>query len=144
MKKKILVALVFIGFASISIVLLSACNNSTEPKESQRLIIEDGYYNKVESNTSNEILYAIEFVYYVKGEECNWGGYHIKMDSQEWMLDLYKMQLLIPGEKHSIIDTFKVNNELRTNPVVDMQGYKVGSSESNESLNAVYTLKPKS
>ena len=66
------------------------------------------------------------------------------MDSQEWMLDLYKMQLLIPGEKHSIIDTFKVNNELRTNPVVDMQGYKVGSSESNESLNAVYTLKPKS
>ncbi|MEW6509299.1 MAG: hypothetical protein AB1432_16330 [Bacteroidota bacterium] len=144
MKKKILVAFLFIGFASLSIVLLSSCNNSTEPKKSQRLIIEDGYYSKVESNTSSEILYAIEFIYYVKGEECNWGGYHIKMDSQEWMLDLYQMQLLIPDEKHSIIDTFKVTNELKTNPVVDMQGYKVGSSESNESLKAVYTLKPKS
>ena len=143
MKIKILVTLFFVSITA-SVFLLSSCNSSTEPKESQRLFIEDGFYSKVETTNSNDIQYKVEFVYYVKGEECNWGGYHIKMDSQEWMLDLYKMQKLNPDEKHTIIDTFKVNSELKTNPVVDMQGYNIGSSQSNESLKAVYILKPKS
>ena len=143
MRNNKLVAFLFVCCASIGLVLLSSCNISTEPNDTKRLIIEDGFYSKIDTSNSNNIQYKVEFVYYVKGEECNWGGYHIKMDSQEWSLDLYKMQLLIPGEKHTIIDTFKVNSVLNASPVVDMQGYEIGSSESNESLKAVYTLKPK-
>ena len=106
-------------------------------------VIENGFYNKVEIPNSNEKLYAIEFVYYVRGEECNWGGYSIQMDSQSWSLNLYKMQLLIPDEKHSILDTFTVNNELVSSPVVIMQGYQIGSSEAIENLYAEYILQPK-
>jgi len=143
MKSKILVKLLYACIYSIILIFLTSCNNSIAPKESQELIIEDGVFNKVESSNSNEIKYAIEFIYYVKEEECNWGGYYIQMDSQSWMLDLYKMQLLIPDEKHVIVDTFKVNNELKANPIVKMQGYKIGSSESYEELYVQYVLKPR-
>lgn len=143
MKRKILIALLFMGISTINIVLLSSCNNSTEPKESQRLIIENGFYDKVETTDSNDIQYAVEFTYYVKGEECNWGGYYIQMDSQGWALDLYKMQRLEPEEKHMIADTFKVNSELKTNPIVKTQGYKIGTSESYDALKAECILKQK-
>ena len=78
MKKVIL----FLSVFSIIVVLIS-CDNSTEPKEPQRLVIENGFYSKVASSTPNEIKYKMEFVYYVKGEECNWEGYKIKMGFQE-------------------------------------------------------------
>lgn len=143
MKSKILATLLFVCIYSTILIFLTSCNNSTAPEESQKLIIEDGVFSKVESSSPNEIKYAIEFIYYVKEEECNWGGYYIQMDSQSWMLDLYKMQLLKPDEKHVIADTFKVNNELKVNPIVNMQGYKIGSSKSYEELHAEYVLKPK-
>ncbi len=143
MKSKKLVNVLIVCIYTIILIFLTSCNNSTAPEESQKLIIEDGVFSKVESSNSNEIIYATEFTYYVKGEECNWGGYYIQMDSQSWMLDLYKMQLLIPDEKHVIVDTFKVNNELKANPIVKMQGYKIGSSESYEELYVEYVLKPR-
>ena len=143
MKSKTLIALLFFSIYIVNIILLSSCNSSTELKESQRLLIEDGYYSKVETSNLTNIQYKVEFVYFVKGEECNWGGYHIQMDSESWNLDLYKMQLLKPDEKHFVVDTFKVNSELKTNPIVTMQGYKIGSSESYESLKAECTLKLK-
>ena len=140
MKLKIPVTLFLIFTYSMSIIFLTSCNNSTAPEEEQKLIIEDGIFSKVESSDSNEIQYAIQFSYYVKGEECNWGGYHIQMDSLNWTLNLYKMQTLIPNERYEIVDTFKVNNELKSNPIVKMQGYKIGSSEYYEDLYAEYTL----
>ena len=143
MKSKILVKLLFVCIYSIILIFLTSCNNSTAPKENQKLIIEDGVFSKVESSNSNEIKYAIEFMYYVKGEECNWGGYSIEMDSLSIAVHLYKMATLKPDEKHVIVDTFKVNDELKANPIVKMQGYKIGSSKSNEELHAEYVLKPR-
>ncbi len=143
MKTKIIIALIIVVVSTLNIFLLSSCNSSTEPKESHKLVVENGFYSKVETSDSNEIKYVIEFVYYVRGEECNWGGYSIQMDTQAWTLDLYKMQMLKPYEKHTKIDTFKVNNELKTNPVVKMQGYRIGSSESYNELYAEYILQPK-
>ena len=143
MKIKILIIILFFVVSSNSLFLFSFCNKSTEPIEYLRLVIENGFYEKVESTYSNEIKYEIEFTYYVKGEECNWGGYSIQMDSQAWSLHLYKMQILKPNEKHTIIDTFKVNNELTMSPTVKMQAYRIGSSESYEELYAEYILQPK-
>lgn len=138
MKKVIL----FFSVFSISLVLIS-CDNSTEPKVSQILVIENGFYSKVASTIPNEIKYKMEFVYYVKGEECNWGGYNIKMDSQEMAVTLSKMKILKPDERHTVTDTIKVVAELTKDPVLSMQGYKVGSTEATEELKAEYTLKPK-
>jgi ribonucleotide reductase beta subunit family protein with ferritin-like domain len=140
--KKALAAFSLIALFSISIVLLS-CNNSTQPKESQSLVIENGFYSKVASTIPNEIKYKLEFVYYVKGEECNWGGYNIKMDSQEMAVTLYKMKTLKPDEKHTVADTVKVLAELTKDPVLSMQGYRIGNSKAIEALKAEYTLKPK-
>lgn len=123
--------------------MFSSCNSSTGPKESQRLVIENGFYNKVELSGSNKIKYAIEFVYYVRGEECNWGGYSIQMDSQDSSLDLYKMQTLNPYEKYMRQDTFKVDNVIKTNPVVKMQSYRIGSSDTYKELYSEYELQPK-
>jgi hypothetical protein len=53
------------------------------------------------------------------------------------------MQKLKPGEKKMVVDTFKVNSDLRSNPIVEMQGYKPGSSDSYKELYAKYTLLPK-
>jgi hypothetical protein len=142
MKKIVLVVSFILSVFSISVVLLS-CDNSTEPKEPQRLVIENGFYSKVASNTPNEIKYKMEFVYYVKGEACEWGGYNIKMDSQETAVTLYKMKKLLPDERHTVVDTIKVIAELTKDPVLSMQGYKVGSSEATEALKAEYILKPK-
>ena len=138
--KKISVVFYLLGLLSVSFVLLS-CNNSTEPKVSQILVIENGFYSKVASTIPNEIKYKMEFVYYVKGEECNWGGYNIKMDSQEMAVTLSKMKILKPDERHTVADTIKVLAELTKDPVLSMQGYKIGSSEAIEALKAEYTLK---
>ncbi len=143
MKSKILVKLLFVCIYSIILIFLTNCNNLTELKENQKLIIEDGVFSKVESSSSNEIKYAIEFTYYVIGEECNWGGYSIEMDSIGIEVNVYKMTTLKPDEKHVIIDTFKVNHELKANPIVKMQGYRIDSSESYEELYVEYVLKPK-
>jgi ribonucleotide reductase beta subunit family protein with ferritin-like domain len=140
--KKISVAFYLLRLFAVCFVLLS-CDNSTEPKEPQRLVIENGFYSKVASATPNEIKYKMEFVYYVKGEACEWGGYKIKMDSQEMAVTLYKMKTLKPDERHTVADTIKVLAEITNDPVVSMQGYKVGSSEAIETLKAVYILKPK-
>jgi hypothetical protein len=125
MKKVILFLSVF-----LLIVVLISCDNSTEPKEPQRLVIENGFYSKVASSTPNEIKYKMEFVYYVKGEECEWGGYNIKMEYQETAVTLSKRKKLLPDERHTVVDTMKVFAELTKDPVLVMQGYKVGSSEA--------------
>jgi hypothetical protein len=143
MKSKILIATLLFVASSVHLFLLISCNKSTEPIQYLRLVIENGFYSKVESTNSNEIQYEIEFTYFVQGEECNWGGYSIEMDSQGWALDLYKMQRLKPNEKHTWVDTFRVNNELKTNPIVKMQAYRIGSSESYDELYAEYILQPK-
>ncbi|NOX64688.1 MAG: hypothetical protein GXO85_02545 [Chlorobi bacterium] len=143
MKSRIMVSHLFLGIILINLFLLSSCDNSTELIEEQRLIIENGYFNKVESINSDENNYAIEFTYYVKGEECNWGGYSIQMDSIGRSLNLYSMQTLKPDEKHMIVDTIKMDFELQSNPIVKMQGYKIGSSKSYKKLYTEYILEPK-
>ena len=142
MKNRILIFIIYFLISSTSIFLLS-CTKSTEPIQNLKLVIENGYYNKVESINLNEIQYEIEFTYYVIGEECNWGGYSIQMDSQAWILDLYKMQLMTPNGKYTCIDTFVVNHELLTKPILKMQAYRIGSSESYDELYAEYILQQK-
>jgi hypothetical protein len=105
------------------------------------LVIENGFYSKVASSTPNEIKYKMEFVYYVKGEACEWGGYNIKMEYQESARTLAQKKKLLPDERHTVADTIKVIAELTKDPVLVMQGYKVGSSEATEALKAEYTLK---
>ncbi len=53
------------------------------------------------------------------------------------------MKTLIPNEKHTVVDTIKVIAELTKDPILSMQGYKIGRSEAIEALKAVYTLKLK-
>lgn len=138
MKKVIL----FLSVSAISVVLIS-CDNSTEPKEPQRLVIENGFYSKVASSTPNEIKYKVEFVYYVKGEACEWGGYKIETEYMSSSIVLAQKKKLLPDEKHTVVDSIKVFAELTKDPVLSMQGYKVGSSEATEALKVEYTLKPK-
>ncbi len=141
--KKIIVDLLFVVIFIISIALLSSCNNIAEPQESQRLIIENGFYKKVETKNPYEIIYAIEFTYYLRDGNCNWGGYYIKMDSLSWIIDLYKMQTMESPKKYQWLDTFKVYDILKTNPVVKMQGYRISGSKTYDELYAEYILQPK-
>lgn len=142
--KKIILLTLLVLVSAANMLLLNCCTSSTEPQESQKLVIENGFYSKVETTKSNKIQYTIEFTYYVKGEGCNWGGYSIQMDSQSYLLDLYKMQILNPNEKYMRNDTLKVASELRTNPVIKMQGYRIGSSDAYPELYAEFVLQPKS
>ncbi|MEJ2053617.1 MAG: hypothetical protein P8X42_06820 [Calditrichaceae bacterium] len=142
MKNRILIFIIYLLISSTSIFLLS-CTKSTEPIQYLKLVIENGFYKRIESINPNEIQYEIEFTYYVTGEECNWGGYSIQMDSHAWKLDLYRMQLMTPNEKYTWIDTFIVNHELLTKPIVQMQAYRIGSSELYKELYAEYILKQK-
>ncbi len=142
MKNKILIFVICFLISSISLFLLS-CTKSTEPIQYLKLVIQNGFYKRVDSINPNEIQYEIEFTYYVIGEECNWGGYSIYMDSQTWSFNLYKMQIMTPNEKYTCIDTFIVNHELITKPIVKMQAYRIGSSESYDELYAEYILQQK-
>lgn len=124
-------------------LVLSACQWISKPDTTQRLLLEEGYYHAVETPATSEQRYAIEFMYSVTGKECDWGGYTIQMDTSVWRLDLYKMQRLEPGKKYAVHDTFSLDHGLQSDPVVETEGYLVGTSQSTEELHAQYTLQPK-
>ena len=143
MQSKIIKTLIFIVLILLISILFNSCSNSTESNSFQAMVIEDGFYNKVENTNLDEKKYAIEFVFFVKGEECYWGGYSIQMDSQSWIIDLYQMQILKPGEKHTVSDTFTVNKSLVSNPIVKLQGYEINTYKPNKNLYVEYSLKSK-
>ena len=142
-RSKIPFALLFWGTLSLSFILLPSCANPAKPEESQRLIIENGYYSKCPTTDSSKIKYVVEFVYYVTVEKCKWGGYAVQMDSQAHILSLYIMQTLNPDVRYTRSDTFRVSGQLKTPPIIKMQGYKIGSSESYDELYAEFVLQPK-
>ena len=142
MKGKIKVALYFVCLSLITLSL-SYCNYFTSSEDEQRLFIENGFYSKVQAAEGGDIKYAVEFTYFVTGEKCNWGGFGIEMDSFLSGLDLYKMQVMEPGVKYQIAHTFKVGSILKNNPMVKIQGYKLGDSNTYKELYAEYTLQPK-
>ena len=149
MKTKALTTLLFSMFIALYVSFISTCDNSTEPRESQtqerqRLIIESGYFNPIERADSNGSGTAIELTYYVTKEKCCVGGYGIKWDStHSGQVSWYMMETLWPGRKRVLADTFRVRTSLTSEPTLQMQGYRLGSSESHEELRAECTLRPK-
>ena len=128
----------------ISLVLIFFhVNCSTEPENELNLAIHDGYYSKT-SNSVAEITYAIEFKYSVTGDSCNLGGYGISWgDDKNGFVDWYIMQKLEPGRIYTIIDTFKLEEDVSKSPIISMQGYLLGVTEADSRLHADYQLKNK-
>ena len=144
MKSKISFELISISVLFIGVILFSSCANSTEPGNNQNLFIESGFFTKINSEEADKFSYVIELEYYVKNESCNIGGYGIRYDSSHSaQMDWYKMLTINPDQIYLISDTINVNFEILTNPIVRMQGYKIGSSESVGELSVEYALKQK-
>jgi hypothetical protein len=118
-------------------------NCSTEPENELNLAIHDGYYSKT-SNSVAEVTYSIEFEYSVTGDSCNVGGYGISWgDGKNGFVDWYIMQKLEPGRIYTIIDTFKLEEDISKSPIISMQGYLLGVTEADSRLQADYQLKNK-
>ena len=147
MNRNNFVVFVFITFVLLTAILISSCKNtenSTEPNEStSSLIIENGYYNRVETTDTNQVKYVVQFSYYVKGDSCAWGGYRIKMDSQTFSYSLNKFPNMEPGKRYERSDTFNVVNVLNNDPLVSISGYQVIDAQHQLELYAEYLLQRK-
>jgi hypothetical protein len=129
------------SFIFISILILLHFNCSTEPESELALIIQDGYFGNV---GNSEFSYSIEFKYSVNGEICNVGGYGISWgEGKDGFVDWYIMQKLEPNRIYSITDTFNLDAEIRSNPIVSMQGYLEGVTKEDSRLHVEYKLKSK-
>ncbi len=116
-------------------ILVWTCNNTAGPDNGRGLVIESGYYSEIAGRDSSELKCAVELVYYVRIEKCQIGGYGIKFDStHSGQLDMYMMQTLIPGQKYTRADTFRLGQPLISAPVVSMQAYRIGSSVVDDNL----------
>ncbi len=128
-------------FYSICLICLQFCC-TTEPEE-LNLTINNGYFEKL-NNSEPDFEYAVEFEYKVTGNICYVGGYGIQWnDDRHGYVDWYVMQKLEPGRTYSINDTFRVSADIAGNPLVQMQGYLEGDTESDSRLKAIYNLKNK-
>ena len=128
-------------FYSICLTILQFCC-TTEPEE-LNLTIKNGYYEKL-LNTDYEYKYAVEFDYSVTGNICYVGGYSIQWnDDRHGTMHWYVMQKLEPGRTYSINDTFRVSADITDNPLIQMQGYLEGETESDLRLKVKYNLKTK-
>ena len=122
-------------------------NCSTEPEdkpnEELKLVIQNGYYTEV-SMADTQIQYSLDFDYGVIGDTCYIGGYGIDWgDERGGSVNWYLKQKLEPGRIYSIHDSFNLDSIAPTNPLVGMQGYLKGSSESDIRLKVEYQLKKK-
>ena len=136
---------IFLGIIFAGNVLLSvSCHDSVEPNNIQILYIENGFYDDVLFAEPSEIKCAVQFDYFITGQPCQVGGYLIRYDStHSGTIDWYMMQTLTPEVRYAMRDTFRLSNELTTNPTVTMQGYRIGDSQSYPELKAQYVLVPK-
>ena len=126
-----------------SITLFFSCDDSVEPNENPILHIENGTYEFIQLTDSSEINYAIQFEYFVTGQQCKVGGYLIKWDSTHGgQMNWYMMQRLTPDVRYTITDTFKLAYELTTDPIISMQGYRIDDSQSYSELKAQFVLVP--
>lgn len=88
---------------SINLHSVSFSNNSNDI---QALYIENGFYENVLSTDSSEINCAVQFEYFVTGQQCQVGGYSIKWDSTYGgQMFWYMMQTLTPDVRYTISDT---------------------------------------
>jgi hypothetical protein len=122
-------------------------NCSTEPEdksnEGLKLIIQNGYYTEV-SRADTQIECSIDFDYGVIGDTCYIGGYGIDWgDERGGSVNWYLKQKLEPGIIYSIHNTFNLDRVVSKGPLIGMQGYLKGSSESDSRLKVEYQLKKK-
>ena len=126
------------------IILFVSCNNSVESNDIQNLNIGNGFYENVQITDISDIKCAVQFEYFVTGQQCQVGGYSIKWDSTHGgQIDWYMMQTLTPEVKYTITDTFRFATELTTDPIISMQGYRIDDSQSYPELKAQFVLVPK-
>ena len=128
-------------FCSICFISLQF-DCTTEPEE-LNLTIKNGYYEKL-IISDFDFEYAVEFDYSVSGNICYVGGYSIHWnDDRHGSVHWYVMQKLEPGRIYSINDTFRVSADITGNPLIQMQGYLEGVTETDSRLKAKYNLKRK-
>jgi hypothetical protein len=132
MKSPFTILSLVVSVSVFSLALFVSC----EKDNVQQLHIQNGRYAILPSGGSSSPRFAIEFEYYVTGEQCQVGGYAIAYDSSRAMTDWYLMKTLSPNVRYSISDTFSCSGTLATHPKVWMQGYKLGRSDSYPELRA--------
>jgi len=126
-----------------TIIFSITCNQSTEPDQEIKLILENGLYQKI-GTSQDEIKYSIEFYYYVEGSKCKIGGYNIQWDEDHiGQVDWYVMKTIFPGHKYYISDTMSFSNPLTSDPIVTMQGYLENKTEIDSRLRSQLILKRK-
>ena len=143
MTKQFIIRILLSALFVCNVILFVSCHNSVEPDKVQKLLIENGFYKIVPSKDTTEIRCAVQFEYLVTKRECQIGGYAMKCDSMSWALDMYRMQTLVPEIRYTMTDTFRSSEELTTNPIITMQGYRIGDSQSYPELKTQYVLLPK-
>ena len=132
---------------SVATVFLTlSCKDTVAPfeneysiKEGKKLFITDGYYRRVDTGSSNQLKYYIEFGYYSM-EECQHNGYALKYDSTIVVVSWWASLSLKANTLYHISDTLRTNVELRPSPTVFLFGYKVGSTVNDSSFSAKYVL----
>lgn len=98
-------------FLLIAIVAFGACEIITTSNSTQQLVIEEATVERIDTTSSGDATYNLNFTYYVSGKACEVGGYSISFNERSIIASWYSKQLLKPGERYVKSHRFTANSE---------------------------------
>ena len=140
MAKQFIIRILLVALSAGNATLFVSCHNSVDPNDIPKLYIENGFYNIVPSTEASVSKCAVQFEYFVKGQQCQVGGYAIRCDSTSWVMNWYRLKTLAPETRYTMTDTLRSTLALTTNPTVTMQGYRIGDAQSSPEIKVQYVL----
>lgn len=128
-------------------VLISSCKDSsnlTEPQTAAKLVVDNGYYTKVETTTSGDNNYSVVLQYHAEGSDFIIGDYDIQWKSENIGIRVFLNSFVInPDETFKIEETFTFPSEVLESPIITISGYALNQKGDGTTSKVSYTAQRK-
>jgi hypothetical protein len=146
-RKNSLFVVLLISLCCSSLVLMTSCKDSrdlTEPQVEAKLVVDDGYYSKVETTNSGENIYSVVIQYHVEGSDFIIGNYDIQWKSENIGKQVFLNSMVVnPDKTLKIEETFTFPREVLESPIITIAGYALNQKGDGETSEVSYTIQKK-